>query len=236
MSIKRTPVRVAAAFIAAGAFATLMPQAATVSYAAPTHSVAVASTKASALKIWTGGHYVKGADLDVYAYPGTNAKGVAFRSATVVGPHGIRATLTPAADAGYLVGTVHVPAALRGSWMRLTLVNPAGAQASVVVTQAAKKAATVKVSPVKLWADGGYDRDGYVDVNAYPGNDRHGIAFRSATVVGPAGMRTTLSPAADGGYLTGELQVPDALRGATIKLTLITPAGVRTSVLVKPAA
>lgn len=234
----RTAVRTTAGVVAVSAIALIAPLGASAVAAPISHQAgpvisAPAKPATSAVKIWVNGHYTKGADLDVFAYPGNDSHGRAFTHAVVVGPHGIKVTLTPAADAGYLVGTVHVPAALRGSWMRLTLITPDGHRASVVVTKAASKPA--HSAPVKVWADRGYDLDGFLDVYAYPGNDRHGKAFRSARVVGPDGISGVLTPAADRGYLVGSIQVPDAVRGATIRLTLITPDGHRATMLTRPA-
>lgn len=123
-AVRRTAVATVAALAA------LAPVATSTAQAAPS---ARAEQKVS---IVAENRFSQGQDVDVHAFAGFDRKGVVFDRATVVGPHGIRARLTPAADAGVLVGTVHVPRALKGTWIRLTLITPDGHRASTIVRHA----------------------------------------------------------------------------------------------------
>lgn len=102
----------------------------------PVPSARTASPAASATL--AAGPFRPGADLAV------TATGVGAR-AVVTGPRGMRAVLTPAQGSQRLTGRIHVPAALRASWIRLRVFGANG-RTAVVVVRAAKPAAKSAVN------------------------------------------------------------------------------------------
>ena len=109
--------------------------------APPATSVAVtAPKKADTETLWLRAEnkFRPGQKIELSADAGNNSKGEVWTRATVVGPRGMKAKLTPSADRGYLTGSITVPKRLKGSWIRLTLIAPDGQRATTVVKRAGR--------------------------------------------------------------------------------------------------
>lgn len=226
-----TPLaRVGAALLGASLAAGLLPVAAE---AAP----APKPSPAPAAKVWTTGGFTAGRPLAVSA---TCAKATTT-SAVVTGPRGMRATLAPARKGAPLTGRIGVPKALDAVWIRLRATCADGSTASVVVRRAAtpkpapkpKPKPAPKPAPVKVWAEGRMRPGATLGVFAQAGVDRKGAPVTRATVVGPRGMKATLTPLADAPWLGGTITVPKNLQGSWIRLTMTTATGAQATTIVR---
>lgn len=109
-------------------------------------AMAHADTSGPGVKFWTEGALKAGQTIDVYADCGTNKNGVAVTEATVTGPAGMRATLTPLADRGYLGGEIVVPTGFTATSGAFALSCGNAATGSLTVTSTSK---TVNASTPK---------------------------------------------------------------------------------------
>lgn len=220
------------AAVAAGAVAAIAPIGALVTSNAnaATPHAHVVKTSSSTLRTWAEGTFRVGHDITIDA-DGFDAHGVAFDKATVIGPAGIRGQLTPAADAGHLVGDIHIPAHIRASWIRLTIVAPNGATTHLVIhAPAAHTSASLpKHAWSKAWAESAYQPGKAVTIDA-DGFDAHGMVLDSAKVFGPNGIHGTLTPAADAPHLTGEVVIPKNTTAKVLHLKVQMSDGQRTAV------
>ncbi|MBO3143361.1 hypothetical protein [Dermatophilus congolensis] len=137
-SVGKVASAVLAVSLIAGPSLSIIAQDSTAS-AAPTEAQTVANVRKTAgpklpsVRLWTESTFKHGQQLTVFADAGSDKSGRSFTHATVVGPHGIKGTLHPAADAGALTTDIMIPADLKGSWIRLTLIAPDGRTANAIV-------------------------------------------------------------------------------------------------------
>jgi hypothetical protein len=110
-------------------------------------ALAHADTSGPGVKFWTEGALKAGRTIDVYADCGYNKNGVAVSAATVTGPGGMKAALSPLADRGYLGGEITVPAGFTATSATFKLACDNAATGSLTVTSTSK---TVNASAAQV--------------------------------------------------------------------------------------
>lgn len=119
----------------------------------------------------------------------------------------------------------------------IAIIAPLGAVAASSATAAAPHANVVTTthSTLTAWAEGNFRIGQAITIDA-DGHDARGVTFDKATVIGPAGIKGYLTPAADAGHLTGDIHIPSHIRATWIRLTIVAPNGTTSHLVIHAKA